>query len=105
MPTVLVALTGPLAFLGAAAGHWVARLTAREQERWRRREETMRLLRWGTELAAQREPRSREIGLAALGALVTSPLVDHDDIAFIDVVFEAASRSVTYTDSTEVLDE
>lgn len=92
MPTVLVALAGPLAFLGAVAGHWVSRLTAREQERWRRREETMRLLRWGAEMAAKDDRYSYEIGSVSLDALVSSPLIDRDDVELVVAVSRAAAR-------------
>ena len=101
MLTVLAALAGPLAFLGAVAGHAIARIAAREQDRWRGREETMRLLRWGAEMAAHDNARSREIGIAALTALIEAPLIDRDDVALVAAVFRAASLAAIYTETEE----
>lgn len=43
---LLLALTPVLAFLGALIGHVLTRRASLELDRWRRREETMRMLRW-----------------------------------------------------------
>jgi hypothetical protein len=94
MSTLLVALAGPLAFLGAMAGHWVARRTAREQERWRKREETMRILRWAAELTTK-DASSYDIGIATLDALVASPLLDQDDVDLVVAVSRVAAREDT----------
>jgi hypothetical protein len=89
MSALAVLLTGLLAFLGSAAGHAVARLTAREQERWRRREETMRLLRWAAEMAAEPRGSRVEIGTATIDALIDSPLLDLGDVGFVAAVSAA----------------
>jgi hypothetical protein len=93
-PVSLLALLAPgvLAFAGAALGHRYGRVTAREQERWRRREETMRLLRWAADAASEPERRRVEIGVTALIALTRSPLLDPDDLDFVSEVL-AVSRS------------
>ncbi len=48
-----------LAFLGVLLGHRVTRTSARELDRWRKREETMRLLRWATDIALDGDPARR----------------------------------------------
>jgi hypothetical protein len=80
-----------LAFLGVLAGHRVARSSARELDRWRRREETMRLLRWATELAVDRDPARSLVGVEVLGALVDAPILDADDRKLVAAVFAAAA--------------
>jgi hypothetical protein len=43
----IVAVATPiLAFVGAFVGHVISRSASKELDHWRRREETMRLLRW-----------------------------------------------------------
>jgi hypothetical protein len=83
MDMMSAVVAGALALLGAALGHLLGRVTAREQERWRRREETMRLLRWAADAASEASDRRIEIGIAALTALTASPLVDPDDGDFV----------------------
>jgi hypothetical protein len=85
-----ILVPGLLAFVGSVAGDAVARLTAREQERWRRREETMRLMRWGAELATEPAIPRAELGVAALRALTESPLLDAEDAAFVFTVLATA---------------
>jgi hypothetical protein len=58
-----------LAFLGVVVGHVLLRRTANELDVWRRREETMRMLRWASEQAASSEPAKARMGIAALDAL------------------------------------
>jgi len=102
MSLLIAALTGLLAFLGSAAGHLVARLTAREQERSRQREETMRLLRWGAEMATDPSAHRREVGVTTLGELARSPLLNSDDFVMVGAVMVAASRRATiYTHQEE----
>lgn len=103
MPLLNALLAGALAFAGAMVGHWFSRLTAREQERWRRREETMRLVRWGAELAVSERVSPAILGLTALDALADSPLVDRDDLPFIYQIGVAATLS--YTQGQEVRDD
>lgn len=97
-----IAASGVLAFFGAVVGHLLGRRTAREQERWRRREETMRMIRWAAELATARETDQVELGVTALTALVRSPLVDGEDVASLRSVLRAARRG--YDGGEEVRD-
>ena len=53
--------TPAAAFVGALIGHIVSRKGAKELEIWRRREETMRMLRWATELAAADRPLTAQV--------------------------------------------
>jgi hypothetical protein len=55
-----------LAFLGVLLGHRVRRRNALALDRWHKREETMRLLRWETELAVDPEPTRASVGIAVL---------------------------------------
>jgi hypothetical protein len=77
-----------LAFLGALAGHWVRRRSDTELDRWRKREETMRLLRWATELAVARDADRARAGLAVLSALLDSPILDDNDVELVATVTE-----------------
>lgn len=79
LPTILVAGATPLlAFAGALVGHRVVRRSAVELDRWRRREETMRMLRWSTELALA-DPRTGHVGVVALRELRRAELLQNDD--------------------------
>lgn len=70
MSLATIAASGVLAFFGAMVGHLLGRRTSREQERWRRREETMRMIRWAAELATGRDHNQAELGATALQALI-----------------------------------
>ena len=93
MPTWLsiavAAATPLLAFLGAMLGHLFSRKAARELDVWRRREETLRMLRWGAERAVDERGRVGEVGIAALHALSASELLQPEDRDFIDRVTQA----------------
>lgn len=96
MDMMSAVVAGALALLGAALGHLLGRVTAREQERWRRREETIRLLRWAADAASEPTRRRIEVGIAALAALTDSPLVDPDDGDFVWTVLAAARHRNIY---------
>lgn len=102
MPFATAVASGLLAFLGAIVGHLLGRRTAREQERWHRREETMRMIRWAAELATARERDQVELGVTALVALIDSPLVDSEDVTFLRIMLRAARRG--YDGAEEVSD-
>jgi hypothetical protein len=96
MDLLLIVGTPVLAFLGALLGQRGARRTALELERWRRREETMRMLRWAVEMTTDDDRRRSHAGLATLDALLDSPLLDVDDKPLVArVAGEAASVWVT----------
>ncbi len=67
------------AFMGAIVGQWWSRRSARELDHWRRREETMRMLRWSVELAADDHPLRAQAGLEALTGLTQSELLQLED--------------------------
>ena len=68
-----------LAFVGALVGQWWSRRSAVELDRWRRREETMRMLRWSVELAADDHVTRSAAGLRALTGLTESELLQTED--------------------------
>jgi hypothetical protein len=72
-----------LAFAGSFTGHLLARKGAKEIDRWRRREETMRMLRWAAERAADDDDRVVLVGVAALRALAESELVQPEDVHLV----------------------
>jgi hypothetical protein len=96
MNTMSAVAAGALALLGAVLGHLLGRVTAREQERWRRREETMRLLRWAADAASGPDRWRGEVGVAALMALTASPLLDPEDNGFVWAVLTATRRWNAY---------
>lgn len=82
--TLLIALLpGALAFLGALTGQLLGRRSAVELDRWRHREEAMRLMRWAVELAVSDEKPRARAGLTTLTALLDSPMLDADDVDFL----------------------
>ena len=66
-----------------------SRLGALELDKWRRREETMRLLRWAAEQATRGEEDAWRVGLATLEALGRSELLQEEDHELIDSVLHA----------------
>jgi hypothetical protein len=79
-----------LSFAGAWVGVAKGRKTARELDVWRRREETMRLLRWGVELAVDSNDLRANVGLATLAALEASPdLLQVEDLDLVAAVADA----------------
>jgi GNAT superfamily N-acetyltransferase len=93
LSTVVSLIATPLmALLGVLVGQRVARASAVELDRWRTREETMRLLRWATELAVEADARRRGVGLEFLGALARAPLLDVEDEALVSAVYDSVAR-------------
>lgn len=92
-PLWLLVLTPIASFLGALAGHWWSRKSARELDTWRRREETMRMVRWAAEQAGSTDHRTANIGYVALTALLGSELLQDEDVAFISAIAEAGVDS------------
>lgn len=88
--TVAIAVATPLlAFAGAFGGQVLARKGARELDTWRRREETMRMLRWASEQAVADDGRRSVLGVAALDGLRFSELLQPADYSLVDSVTEA----------------
>lgn len=90
-----------LAFLGVLLGPRVTRASARELERRRQREETMRLPRWGAELAVHLEPGRASVGVAVLEELLVAPILDTDDRALVSTVVTAVAMTVIVDDDQE----
>ena len=78
-----------LAFLGAVLGHLVARRTAKELEMRSRREQLIKMLQWGAELAVSGDEEKARLGLSQLKAVEDSELCDADVQAFVDAALEA----------------
>jgi hypothetical protein len=78
-----------LAFAGSLIGHLLLRRGATELDVWRRREETMRMLRWASEQAAAPEPTQARMGIAALDALSASELLQQPDQVLVDAVIDS----------------
>ena len=76
------------AFLGVI-GHVLLRRGANELDVWRRREETMRMLRWASEHAASTDDAEARMGLAALDALSESELLQLPGQILVDAVIDS----------------
>ena len=74
------------------AGHLLSRRSALELDRWRKREETMRMLRWAVELVVGGDDERVRAGSAALTALQRSPLLDPDDVDLVASLTDAVAR-------------
>jgi len=86
----LVSFGTPIAaFIGVVVGHLLLRKGANELDVWRRREETMRMLRWASEQAASEDSARSRMGVAALDALSTSELLQEPDQNLVDVVVDS----------------
>lgn len=104
---LIIAVGSPLlAFSGVLMAQWLTRKTARESDvRWRRGE-TMRMLRWASELAASADAAGRRVGLAALDALDDSEMLQTDDQALISAVLAVlVARRVEEYDVGDELEE
>ena len=86
----VVSFGTPLAALaGVVVGQVLLRRGANELDVWRRREETMRMLRWASEQAASPEIATSRMGVAALEALSTSELLQEPDQNLVDAVIDS----------------
>ena len=105
---LLAALAALVAPLTALAGVWIGaamtRRTDAELERWRRREETMRMLRWAGEQLDSDHPGVRRLGLVALSELVRSELLQPEDAALVTEVFDTALEEALGTAYSELED-
>jgi len=85
-----VSFVTPLAaFAGVVLGQYLVRKGGNELDVWRRREETMRMLRWASEQAASSDPTKARMGVAALAALSTSELLQEADQDLVDAVIDS----------------
>lgn len=92
---VLAFGTPVASFVGVLIGHVVVRKGANELDVWRRREETMRMLRWASEQAVSSEVAKGRMGLAALDALSESELLQPPDQAIVDAVIDSLLEEPT----------
>jgi hypothetical protein len=86
----VVSFGTPLAaFVGVLVGDLLLRRGANELDVWRRREETMRMLRWAAEQAVSNDPARANMGVSALTALGSSELLQKADQALVESVMDA----------------
>lgn len=107
---ITMAVATPLlAFAGSFIGHAWVRKSASELDTWRRREETMRMLRWAAELAVAEDPRQADLGVVILEELDRSELLQEPDQPLVGQTLKlVVSRSLpapTYTDDTASQEE
>lgn len=76
-------------FIAVLIGHLLLRRGANELDVWRRREETMRMLRWASEHAVSADDAKARMGIAALDALSDSELLQSSDQALVDAVIDS----------------
>lgn len=114
LTAVLVRRTGKESNTNAVLTRLDGRLAAFELDKWRRREETMRMLRWAAEKAVNADDDVAAVGVAALEALGSSELLQEEDQALIDKVVDAilmdplseyAETQETETDEVEVVQD
>jgi len=87
----VAALVSPVAALiGVWIGAGMTRRSDRELDHWRRREETMRMLRWAGEQLDSQHEGVRRLGLVTLSELVRSELLQPEDAALVTEVFDTA---------------
>jgi hypothetical protein len=71
---------------GVLVGQMLVHTDAVEEDHRGRREELMRTIRWAAEKAVDPDPKTAELGVVALRALGSSPLLQPEDQDFIDAV-------------------
>lgn len=77
-------------FIGGSLGARTASRADNRRDRGRRREETMRTIRWAAEKAADHDTLICEIGYDAMEALAASELLQAEDRSFLLRVTDAA---------------
>ena len=83
---------GALGYTGAVIAAMVNRRGLKDLDRWR--EETMRLLRWASELAICGDEAKSYLGVEALRALYGSAMLQPDDREFLTTVTDAVVPEV-----------
>jgi hypothetical protein len=81
-----------LAFVGVVFGEAITRRGNRELEFRSKREEVMRILRWAAELAVSDDQAHSRLGVAELGALLQSELLDEEEKDFVQAALTAVVR-------------
>jgi hypothetical protein len=81
-----------LAFVGVVIGQMITRRGAKELEFRSKREEVMRILRWAAELSVSDDQAHARLGVAELGALLESELLDEEEKDFVQAALTAVVR-------------
>jgi hypothetical protein len=81
-----------LAFVGVLIGQAITRRGAVELETRSKREEVMRILRWAAELAVSDDQAHARLGVAQLGTLLASDLLDEEEKDFVQAALTAVVR-------------
>jgi hypothetical protein len=81
-----------LAFVGVVLGQAITRRGEKELEFRSKREEVMRILRWAAELAVSDDQAHSRLGVAELGALLQSELLDEEEKNFVQAALTAVVR-------------
>ncbi|MDQ6740154.1 MAG: hypothetical protein M3021_07260, partial [Actinomycetota bacterium] len=81
-----------LTFVGVLIGQSVTRRGATELEKRSKREEIMRILRWAAELAVSDDQAQARLGVAQLGALLKSDMLDEKEKDFVQAALTAVVR-------------
>ena len=99
---VVVVLTVAPAIIAATAAvlaAWLAgaRKAAKQLDRWRRREETMRILRWASDKATSETEEERLVAVSVLDALDNSKpaMLQPEDQGILDAVLDALLSDAT----------
>lgn len=96
---VLTVVPALIASGAAIAAAWVAgaRKAASQLDQWRRREETMRLLRWAADKTTSTNDADRLLGLSVLDALDNSKpaMLQSEDQGILDGVLDASLSEPT----------
>jgi hypothetical protein len=86
---VVAALTPVFAAAGALVGIRLTRKGTVEQDKRWHREESMRMLRWATELALSEQTRRAATGWQLIEALQDAQMLQEEDVVFLDAVTAA----------------
>jgi len=86
-----IVLAPAFAFAGAYLGYRRARAADLALDRWRRREETMRMVRWAADHALAEDESLRPVGVSALAALRRAELLQPEDEHLVEEIAEAVA--------------
>jgi hypothetical protein len=96
---VLTVVPALIAGGSAVVAGWLAgaRKAAKQLDQWRRREETMRILRWAADKASSKEDDERLLALSVLDALDKSKpsMLQHEDQGILDAVLDTVLSDAT----------
>jgi hypothetical protein len=100
-------LAPTFSFAGAYLGYRRARAADLALDRWRRREETMRMVRWAADHALADDESLRPVGVSALGALRRAELLQPEDELLVEEIAEAvaivAAQGLGYPVDAEII--